>query len=270
MLSRLITNWVYGGFLASFLVFALIALFHGSLTRPSCWWRCSCPSIWSTSTEEHDDDRFRRFVNLHIGKGRNVLPVAAVFVINIVGVWVVDAVSLWLAMTTNVGWGLIAIYLTLVNALTHIVVMVAQRRYNPGVVTSSPAVPAGGHGWPLGDFGDRPGRLAIPGTGHCLRRRRPRGDRRLRIDEEADRAPDRRGMTGQILGGVRPRASRYASAAMISAAASAAITAGRLSRTTFPPIGVTSRAKLSSSPAASRKYQLRNVAFLVLEPIMPT
>ena len=61
-----------------------------------------------------------------------------------------------------------------------------------------------------------------------------------------------------------------ASAVMISAAASAAMTAGRLSFTASPPIGETSLAKSALLPPADFRYQLRNVAFFVFEPIMPT
>ena len=57
---------------------------------------------------------------------------------------------------------------------------------------------------------------------------------------------------------------------MISAAASAAMTAGRLSLTASPPIGETRRANSSSVPPAVFRNQLLNVAFLVFEPIMPT
>ena len=57
---------------------------------------------------------------------------------------------------------------------------------------------------------------------------------------------------------------------MISAAANAAMTAGRLSFTASPPIGETRREKSASLPPADFRNQLLNVAFLVFEPIMPT
>src|SRR5690349_13608120 len=59
-------------------------------------------------------------------------------------------------------------------------------------------------------------------------------------------------------------------AVMISAAASAAITGGRLSFTALPPIGETRWLNCASLPSADLRNQLLKVAFLVFEPIMPT
>jgi len=86
--------------------------------------------------EEHDGDRFRLFVNEVLGKGREVLSKTAVFVINIPGVWGVNLVSILLAAFVNLGYGLIGIYLPLVNAVAHIGQGLALRRYNPGLLTS--------------------------------------------------------------------------------------------------------------------------------------
>ena len=61
-----------------------------------------------------------------------------------------------------------------------------------------------------------------------------------------------------------------ASAVITSAAASAAMTAGRLSFTALPPMGEISCRNDLSSPPAVLRYQLRNVAFFVSDPIMPT
>ena len=70
------------------------------------------------------------------GKGKIVLDDAAVFVINIPGVWGVNLVSIWLAFGIGVGWGLIGVYLTLVNALAHIGQAIRLRSYNPGLATA--------------------------------------------------------------------------------------------------------------------------------------
>src|SRR5208282_2200477 len=86
--------------------------------------------------EEHDADRFRRFVNQHIAGGREALTLADVFVINVPGVWGVIAASCYLAWVVRPGLALIAIYLTLVNAGAHVGALVALRRYNPGLITA--------------------------------------------------------------------------------------------------------------------------------------
>lgn len=134
VLSRLMTNWVYGGFLASFVILALLPLVGASL--PLLVVMLQLPVYMLHQLEEHDDDRFRRFVNTNIGGGRNVLPIPAVFVINIGGVWLFNLVSIWLAATVDLGFGLIGIYGVLVNAVVHVVAAAVSRRYNPGLVTA--------------------------------------------------------------------------------------------------------------------------------------
>jgi Protein of unknown function with HXXEE motif len=52
------------------------------------------------------------------------------------GVWGVIAASFYLAVCVSVGYGLIAVYLTLVNAIVHIMYSVVFRAYNPGVATA--------------------------------------------------------------------------------------------------------------------------------------
>lgn len=86
--------------------------------------------------EEHAGDRFRTFANATIGHGVEVLSRRATFVINSAGVWGVDLFALYLAVFVAPGWGLMALYLPLVNSLGHIGQAVAMKKYNPGLVTS--------------------------------------------------------------------------------------------------------------------------------------
>jgi len=70
----------------------------------------------------------------------------AVFLINLPGVWGVIALSFWLAASLNPGFGSIAAYLLLLNALIHIVCAAILRGYNPGLVTAVLFfVPLGGY-----------------------------------------------------------------------------------------------------------------------------
>jgi Protein of unknown function with HXXEE motif len=137
MLQRLCTSWVYGGFLAGFLMLALVPLL-----LPPVWPAAllavylQLPIYMLHQFEEHDQDRFRAFFNRTIGKGREVLSPEAVFVINVPGVWGVIAASLLLARFVSPGLGLIAIYLTLMNAAFHIMASAVTRAYNPGLVTA--------------------------------------------------------------------------------------------------------------------------------------
>ena len=86
--------------------------------------------------EEWDGDRFRVFINHHLGHGKNLLTHKAGFVINIFGVWGVIAVSLYLAFYEDLGYGLIATYLVLVNAIVHVLAGFVLRAYNPGLITA--------------------------------------------------------------------------------------------------------------------------------------
>lgn len=136
VIDRLLRYWVYGGALCGLLLVALTPV----LARG---WPVSLLVVWLQlplymlhQYEEHDDNRFAEFVNLHVAGGRIALTPAAVFVINVPGVWGVIAVSWMLAATVRPGLGLIAIYLVLVNALAHLASLVALRQYNPGLITA--------------------------------------------------------------------------------------------------------------------------------------
>jgi hypothetical protein len=48
----------------------------------------------------------------------------------------VDLISLYLSFFVNPGFGLIAVYLAVVNAVVHLVAAVALRAYNPGLWTA--------------------------------------------------------------------------------------------------------------------------------------
>ena len=130
------TYWVYGGFLASFLVLALIAVAAHDMTAALIAVALQLPVYMIHQLEEHDDDRFRRFVNTMLGGGRDLLTTPAVFIINIGGVWAVYLAAIVLAASVDLGFGLVAIYGTLVNAVVHIGAGLARRAYNPGLVTA--------------------------------------------------------------------------------------------------------------------------------------
>lgn len=94
------------------------------------------PNYMIHQFEEHHNDRFRNFVNLQMGNGREVLTRNATFFINSVGVWGVNLCSLALMAHLHEGFGLFAIYLTLVNGVIHCIPAMIQRTYNPGLWTA--------------------------------------------------------------------------------------------------------------------------------------
>ncbi len=134
--DRLTHGWVYGGFLAGFLLLALLPVFTAGLSPAFLFVALQLPVYMLHQYEEHDDDRFRHFVNREVGGGRDVLTPAAVFLINIGGVWLLNVVAIWLAASGGIGFGLIAVYATLVNALVHVIPALVTRRYNPGLTTA--------------------------------------------------------------------------------------------------------------------------------------
>ena len=136
MLDRLIHNWVYGGTLAGVLLLVLTPVLAAGWPSALIAVFLTSPIYMLHQLEEHDADRFRAKINEMFGKGRDVLPVAAVFVINVPGVWGVNALAFALAASAGIGWGLIALYTMLANGVVHIVQAVVTRGYNPGLVTS--------------------------------------------------------------------------------------------------------------------------------------
>ncbi len=136
MLNRLVANWVYGGFLAGILLLLLAPLILRGWSPALAVTFLCLPAYMVHQYEEHDNDRFRRLVNQTLGRGANVLPLGAVFLINVPGVWGVIAVSLGLAVMVNIGFASIAAYLLLVNAVIHIAHAMIFRSYNPGLGTA--------------------------------------------------------------------------------------------------------------------------------------
>jgi hypothetical protein len=135
MLRRLVDNWVYGGFLAGLLLLALTPVLARDWSLALTLVFMAMPIYMLHQYEEHDADRFHRKINDLFGKGPDVLPSGAIFIINIPVVWGVNAASFALA-TTDLGWGLIALYTLVANAVVHIAQAAVTRAYNPGLITA--------------------------------------------------------------------------------------------------------------------------------------
>lgn len=135
MIDRFSHNWVYGGALAGVLLLLLLPAIDGGWSLALMLVFLQMPVYMLHQLEEHDDERFRRYVDEMIGHGRDVLPSSAVFVINI-GVWVLNLISFALAAHVGIGWGLIGVYAMVINAIVHIADGIAKRAWNPGLVTA--------------------------------------------------------------------------------------------------------------------------------------
>ncbi|MFO1089065.1 MAG: HXXEE domain-containing protein [Hyphomicrobiales bacterium] len=136
MADRLVRYWVYGGFLAGLLLLALLPLLTAGWSTVETLTFAVLPAYMLHQYEEHDDDRFRRFVNAKLAGGRDALTPRAVFVINIVGVWAVLAAVIWITRDVAQGFATVAAWIILVNAALHIAQGFALKCYNPGLATA--------------------------------------------------------------------------------------------------------------------------------------
>jgi hypothetical protein len=160
-MSRLVDHWVYGGFLAGLLLVGLTPLVAADWPTWQTAVFLQIPVYMLHQYEEHDADRFRAFVNARIVGVPDALSRRAVFAINVPLVWGWNLAALWLAVLAGPGFGLFAVYLTLVNAAIHAVAWIALGRPNPGCYTGVTLFPlagafglwaihaAGGGAWPL-------------------------------------------------------------------------------------------------------------------------
>lgn len=130
----LIREWPYAALLtAGFLL--VLAPFFWTFGLPLFLIYLQLPIYMVHQFEEHDRDRFRLYVNQVLCKGREVFTPQAIFIVNSAGVWGVDLLAFYLAFYFHPSYGLVAIYLPLVNGIGHLIQGVAMRRYNPGLWT---------------------------------------------------------------------------------------------------------------------------------------
>lgn len=134
--GRLRRHWVEGGFLAGLLMLVLLPAFAIGWPAPLTATFLQLPVYMLHQFEEHDGDRFRRFVNDRLAGGREALTPLAVFVINVPGVWGVIAAATLLCAFVHPGFGLVAVWGVIVNAAVHVLALIALGRPNPGVWTA--------------------------------------------------------------------------------------------------------------------------------------
>jgi Protein of unknown function with HXXEE motif len=132
-LFRLQANWVYGGAIAGLLLLVLAPLLTSGLTPAGSMVFFGLSVYMLHQYEEHDNDRFRHFVNATVLRGREGMTVPAVFVINIFGVWAVMAATLWATERFNTAFALISGYFLLINGAGHIIAPILLRRAVPGL-----------------------------------------------------------------------------------------------------------------------------------------
>lgn len=139
-----LANWMYAGGVTGVFLLAMLPLVTGVWKGALTATYLMLPVYMLHQVEEHAGDRFRIYVNNLIGGGREILTPFAVVIINVVGVWLVILACLYAVAFWASGFGLIAVYLVLVNALAHLAPAARLRAYNPGLATAAILfVPAG-------------------------------------------------------------------------------------------------------------------------------
>ncbi|QFR31932.1 HXXEE domain-containing protein [Ancylobacter sp. TS-1] len=129
-------HWVAGaGFMAAALL-AATPLLAALAPLPLLLLFLHSPGYMIHQVEEHTGDRFRRFANARVFGGREGLSTPAVLVINVGAVWLINLAALYAALAWGAGYGLVAPYAMLVNALTHLGARVRLGVYNPGLATA--------------------------------------------------------------------------------------------------------------------------------------
>lgn len=91
------SNWQYAGLVAALILLALAPVLAGAWSLALLVSYLHLPAYMLHQTEEHAGDRFRRFVNFRIGKGRDVLTTETVVLTNVGAVWIVFLAALYRA-----------------------------------------------------------------------------------------------------------------------------------------------------------------------------
>lgn len=137
-LYRFLANhWVAGAAMMAGALLLLLPLLIPAWPLPLLLIYLHSPGYMLHQVEEHAGDRFRHYINQVVLGGREGLTTLDVLWINLAGVWGANLLALYLAAALGAGWALLAPYLMLVNALSHLAGMARQRAYNPGAGTSA-------------------------------------------------------------------------------------------------------------------------------------
>jgi hypothetical protein len=129
-------TWSRVGLPAALLMLLLLPLLVTDDNRSMVLLVTLLPIYMIHQYEEHAHGRFAASINETIGKGHVVMSPLVIFAINIGTVWVLFVISFYLARFVAAGFAFIPVYLTLLNGLLHIGMLLRMRKYNPGLYTS--------------------------------------------------------------------------------------------------------------------------------------
>lgn len=135
MYGRMVGGWVNGTLPAALLLLVLTPL----ATEGWPEWRLAVwlliPVYMLHQVEEWDGDRFLKFFNDRMFGGQPAMTQAIGFWVNVAEVWGGFAVVLWLT-EIRPGFGLMAAYTVLLNAVAHLGAALRLRAWNPGLLTA--------------------------------------------------------------------------------------------------------------------------------------
>jgi hypothetical protein len=141
-----IQNWSRASLLSAALLLLFSPFLYDSLGIIGFLIFLQLPLYLIHQYEEHGRGAFKAFANQMIGGGKDLLNDVSILWINGL-VWIVDISVLYLAYYYSLTYGIISIYLTVINGLLHVMGSIALRKYNPGLWTSLfMFLPIGGFG----------------------------------------------------------------------------------------------------------------------------
>ena len=144
MLKRIERLWVYGAVPLALVLIAQAWILQGEWPQWFTPLFVLLPVYMLHQFDEWDNDRFRTFINAWLGRGREAMTHRMSFIINVPGVWGTMVVAQALALHVDPGWGLIAVWLMLVNAGVHLIGIVLIRVPHPGLMTAMTLFPLAG------------------------------------------------------------------------------------------------------------------------------
>lgn len=133
--SWLEAHWVAGAVFMSLALLLLVPVGIGGGSEALLLIFLASPVYMLHQVEEHTGDRFRAYINGTVFGGVQALSIADVLWINLPGVWGLNFIALYAAHFVDVGWGVAAGYLILINGIAHISMAARFREYNPGLAT---------------------------------------------------------------------------------------------------------------------------------------
>ncbi|WP_164662195.1 HXXEE domain-containing protein [Tropicibacter sp. Alg240-R139] len=132
MLNRHFQNWVYATPPIALLLIGLYPFIGSTIALPLY---LSLPVYMAHQFEEHDNNRFSKFIKGMMGEDKKGVTPFKVWVGNVIFVWFL-ILAIFYIEAAFTGWGVFAAHLMITNALLHIIWLVKLKKPNPGLWTA--------------------------------------------------------------------------------------------------------------------------------------